>query len=123
MWRRRWRDGGGAVRSHITRRRVLTWYLGVVLTLTALDGLLHWVAVRPTGLTRTFHADVGFAGDPLFQDRTAEVSLAFLKDDPALPRRFLALLRKSKLAPSAPTRRFVTDRSRTTLVDQARSFD
>ena len=38
-------------------------------------------------------------------------------------RRFSALLRKSKLAPSAPTRRFVTDRSRTTLVDQARSFD
>ena len=38
-------------------------------------------------------------------------------------RRFGALLRKSKLAPSAPTRRFVTDRSRTTLVDQARSFD
>ena len=36
---------------------------------------------------------------------------------------FAALLRKSKLAPSAPTRRFVTDRSRTTLVDQARSFD
>ena len=34
-----------------------------------------------------------------------------------------ALLRKSKLAPSAPTRRFITDRSRTTLVDQARSFD
>ena len=34
-----------------------------------------------------------------------------------------ALLRKSKLALSAPTRRFVTDRSRTTLVDQARSFD
>ena len=34
-----------------------------------------------------------------------------------------ALLRKSKLAPSAPTRRFVTDRSRRTLVDQARSFD
>ena len=38
-------------------------------------------------------------------------------------RLFVALLRKSKLAPSAPTRRFVTDRSRTTLVDQARSFD
>ena len=91
MWRRRWRDGGGAVRSHITRRRVLTWYLGVVLTLTALGGLLHWVAVRPTGLTRTFHADVGFAGDPLFQDRTAEVSLAFLEDDPALPRRFFSV--------------------------------
>ena len=91
MWRRRWRDGGGAVRSHITRRRVLTWYLGVVLTLTALGGLLHWVAVRPTGLTRTFHADVGFAGDPLFQDRTAEVSLAFLEDDPTLPRRFFSV--------------------------------
>ena len=36
------------------------------------------------------------------------------------PRPVGALLRKSKLAPSAPTRRFVTDRSRTTLVDQAR---
>ncbi len=91
MWRCRWRDGGGSVRSHITPRRVLTWYLGVVLTLTALGGLLHWVAVRPTGLTRTFHADVGFAGDPLFQDRTAEVSLAFLEDDPALPRRFFSV--------------------------------
>ena len=53
-------------------------------------------------------------------------------DRPAAPTRHLgrcrlpprvALLRKSKLAPSAPTRRFVTDRSRTTLVDQARSFD
>ena len=38
-------------------------------------------------------------------------------------RREGALLRKSTLAPNAPTRRFVTDRSRTTLVDQARSFD
>ena len=79
------------MRSHITRRRVLTWYIGVVLTLTALGGLLHWVAVPPTGLTRTFHADVGFAGEPLFQDRTAEVSLRFLDDDPALPRRFFSV--------------------------------
>ena len=47
-------------------------------------------------------AFIGFTGTPLFGQ---------------------ALLRKSKLAPSAPTRRFVTDRSRTTLVDQARSFD
>ena len=44
-------------------------------------------------------------------------------DDEVLRCRNGALLRKSKLALSAPTRRFVTDRSRTTLVDQARSFD
>ena len=40
-----------------------------------------------------------------------------------IARQYEALLRESKLAPSAPTRRFVTDRSRTPLVDQARSFD
>ena len=48
---------------------------------------------------------------------------AVLPIAPSTYHRHRALLRKSKLAPGAPTRRFVTDRSRTTLVDQARSFD
>ena len=45
----------------------------------------------PTGLVRTFYSDVGFAGEPLFQDRTTEVSLAFLDEDPTLPRRLFSV--------------------------------
>ena len=40
---------------------------------------------------RTFYSDGGFAGEPLFQDRTTEVSLAFLDEDSTLPRRFFSV--------------------------------
>ena len=79
------------LRLNITSRSVVRWYLGVALTLTALSGILHWVVTPPTGLVRTFYADVGFAGEPLFQDRTTEVSLAFLDEDPTLPRRLFSV--------------------------------
>ena len=79
------------LRRNITSRSVVRWYLGVALTLTALSGILHWVVTPPTGLVRTFYADVGFAGEPLFQDRTTEVSLAFLDEDPTLPRRLFSV--------------------------------
>ena len=75
------RHGVGVLRLNITSRSVVRWYLGVALTLTALSGILHWVVTPPTGLVRTFYADVGFAGEPLFQDRTTEVSLAFLDEE------------------------------------------
>ena len=81
----------GALRLDSTRWRAVQWYLVVALTLTAADGLLHWVIAPPTGLIRTFYPDVGFAGEPLFRDRTAEVSLAFLDNDPSLPRRFFSV--------------------------------
>ena len=68
----------------------MRWYLGVALTLTALGGILHWLVAPPTGLVRTFYSDVG-AGEPLFQDRTTDVSLDFLDDDPTLPRRFFSV--------------------------------
>ena len=85
------RHGVGVLRLNITSRSVVRWYLGVALTLTALSGILHWMVTPPTGLVRTFYADVGFAGEPLFQDRTTEVSLAFLDEDPTLPRRLFSV--------------------------------
>ena len=72
-------------------RRFVKWLLGLALTVTALSGILHWVVAPPTGLVRSFYSDVDFAGDPLVQDRTTEVSLAFLDRDPTLPRRFFSV--------------------------------
>ena len=69
----------------------MKWLLGLALTVTALSGILHWVVAPPTGLVRSFYSDVDFAGDPLVQDRTTEVSLAFLDRDPTLPRRFFSV--------------------------------
>ena len=79
------------LRLDITGRSVVRWCLGVALTVTALGGILYWVVAPPTGLVRTFYSDVGFAGEPLFQDRTTEVSLAFLDEDPTLPRRLFSV--------------------------------
>ena len=68
--------------------------------LTVLSGAMHWLIAPPTGLVRTFsmalpegsvYSDSGFSGEPLFQDRTTEVSLAFLDEDPTLPRRFFSV--------------------------------
>ena len=75
------------MRLEITSWPAVRWYLGIALTFTALGGILHGLVAPPTGLIRTFYSDVGFTGEPLFQDRTTEVSLAFLEEDPSLPRR------------------------------------
>ena len=80
-----------ALRLCITSRRAVGWYVGVGLTLTAIAGILHWVVTPPTGLVRTFYSDIGFTGEALFQDRTTEIDLAFLDEDPTLPRRFFSV--------------------------------
>lgn len=74
-----------------TSRRAVRWYLGVALTVTVGGGILHWLVAPSTGLVRTFYSDTGFAGEPLFQDRTPDVDLAFLDQDPTLPRRFFSV--------------------------------
>ena len=79
------------LRLDIVKGRAVKWYLGVALTLTVIGGILHWVVAPPTGLVRTFHSNIDAAGEPLFQDRTSEISLAFLDDDPTLPRRFFSV--------------------------------
>ena len=81
----------GAVRWDVLSRRALRWYLGVTLTLTAGGGLLTWLVVPPTGLVRSVYADVSFAGEPLSQARTPDISLAFLEEDATLPRRFFSV--------------------------------
>ena len=81
----------GAVRWDVLNRRAARWYLGVTLTLTAVGGLLTWLVVPPTGLVRSVYADVSFAGEPLSQARTPDISLAFLDEDPTLPRRFFSV--------------------------------
>ena len=85
------RDSVRARLGTITRRRLVCWYLCVVATLTVLSGVLHGVIAPPMGLVRTFYATSGFSGEPLSQDRTTEISLAFLDQDPTLPRRFISV--------------------------------
>ena len=80
-----------ALMGDVTRRRLVRWYLCVAATLTVLSGALHGLIVPPTGLVRTFYATSGFSGEPLSQDRTTEISLAFLDQDPTLPRRFISV--------------------------------
>ena len=77
--------------ADVTPRRLVWWYLCVVAALTALSGAVHGLIAPPTGLVRTFYSDSGFSGDPLFQDHTTEISLAFLDEDPTLPRRFFSV--------------------------------
>ena len=85
------RDSVRALMGTITRRRLVRWSLCVVVTLTVLSGALHGLIVPPMGLVRTFYATSGFSGEPLSQDRTTEISLAFLDQDPTLPRRFISV--------------------------------
>jgi len=64
--------------------------VSVALTLTVLAVLLDVAVVPPTGLVRTVYPEPGFTGQPLLQDRTADISLAFLDDNPRLPRRLFS---------------------------------
>ena len=66
--------------------RVIVWYLAVALTLTAVAGVLYWQVAPSTGLVRTFYDETGFAGEASFQERTADIDLGFLHDNPELPR-------------------------------------
>ena len=79
------------MRSDGRGRRVVRWYIAVALTLTAFGGILHWLVAPPIGLVRTVYADIGIAGEPLFEVRTTDISLAFLDEDPTLPRRFFSV--------------------------------
>ena len=80
-----------ALIANVARQRLVWWYLSVVASLTVLSGAVHGLIAPTTGLVRTFYADTGFSGDPLFQDHTTEISLAFLDEDPTLPRRFFSV--------------------------------
>ena len=72
-------------------RRSVNWYLGIALTVTAIGGILHLLVAPRTGLVRTVYSELGFAGEPLVQDLTTEVNLAFLDEDPTLPQRLISV--------------------------------
>ena len=75
----------------VTRRRSVRRYSFVVAALTVLSGAVRGLIAPPTGLVRTIYPDRGFSGEPVSQERTTEISLAFLEEDPALPRRFFSV--------------------------------
>lgn len=78
-------DGASAA----TRRRWprgAVWYLAAGAVLTLLAVVLRWQVAPAAGLARSVYAGTGFAGEPLLQDRTAELDLAFLDRHPELPR-------------------------------------
>ena len=85
------RDGLRALIADVARRRPVRWYLCVAAILTVFGGAMQWLMVPPTGLVRTVYSNSGFSGEPLFQDLTTEISLAFLDKDPTLPRRFFSV--------------------------------
>ena len=66
-------------------------YLLAALTLTAASALLNQQLAVQTGLIRSFYPQVGFHGQPLFRDTTPDISLAFLEEQPQLPRRFFSV--------------------------------
>ena len=67
----------------------LRWYLGAALSITIAGGVVQWLVVPPTGLTRTFYLQTGPEDEDLEfpPERTTDISLTFLDDTPALPRR------------------------------------
>ncbi len=74
---------------NVTKGRHVRWYLWVAVTLTVLSGAMYTMIAPPTGFVRTVYAKNDFAGEPLFRERTTDISLAFIDADPALPRRFI----------------------------------
>ena len=73
--------------SERTRRSAIRRYLYVALAMTIVGGAMQWLVAPPTGLTRTFYLSDGSDGLPFAPERTSDISLAFLEDDPSLPRR------------------------------------
>ena len=80
-----------ALLADVFRRRSVRRYLCVAAALTVFSGAVHGLIAPPTGLIRTFYSDDGFSGEPLVQSQTTEISLAFLDEDPTLPRRFFSV--------------------------------
>ena len=78
----------------LTRRRLrglAGGYAAAAVALTVLLVVLGARAAEGTGLHRQVFPEVGFNGAPLLDDASAAITLDFLDDDPALPRRFFSV--------------------------------
>ena len=82
-----------AGRWWLTRRGLtaVTIYLLVASGLSALSGALDRRFQTDHGLTLSFYDNAAFQGEPVLQQTTAEINLAFLEERPNLPRRFFSV--------------------------------
>lgn len=89
-------------------RSARTWivglliYLAVAAALTIASRVLDARQMFPTGLTRTIYEGNPATGTPLGQTVTPDIDLAFLENDPALPRRMFAVRWEGVWVRSAP---------------------
>ena len=67
-------------------------FVCVVLATTVAWGAMQWLVAPPTGLIRTYYLQNGGAGVRFHPERTSDISLAFLEQDPALPRRLFGVV-------------------------------
>ena len=78
----------------LTRRRLCGLaggYAAAAVALAVLLVVLGSRAAERTGLHRQVYPEVGFNGAPLLDDASPEITLDFLDNDPALPRRFFSV--------------------------------
>ena len=83
--------GSYAVIKGLARRSAVRWYVYVALAVTIVGGAMQWFVAPPTGLIRTFYLQNGLDGVQFQPEQTSDISLAFLEDDPDLPRRLFGV--------------------------------
>ena len=66
-------------------------FVCVVLATTVAWGAMQWLVAPPTGLIRTYYLQNGGAGVRFHPERTSDISLAFLEQDPTLPRQLFGV--------------------------------
>ena len=69
----------------LTRASLCTLVLALVLTTVTV--VVHWGLAPATGLVRSFYPTADFQSAPVSVERTTDVSLAFVTQNPSLPRR------------------------------------
>ena len=66
-------------------------FVCVVLATTVAWGAMQWLVAPPTGLIRTYYLQNGGADVRFHPERTSDISLAFLEQDPTLPRQWFGV--------------------------------
>jgi hypothetical protein len=78
---------GQAVAEQMPIRVSVRTLVITAVTLTALATVLHWRFMPRAGLIRSFYPTGNFTSRPASEDPTSDVSLAFVTQNPSLPRR------------------------------------
>ena len=78
-------DTTRSLSAMLTRASLCTLVLALVLTTVTV--VVHWGLAPATGLVRSFYPTADFQSAPASVERTTDVSLAFVTQNPSLPRR------------------------------------